>query len=78
MLSFKVKGLTEMVEIEGLTPAGLPSLRLLQYHSPQIILTCKRGSDFLKICLADIDLAPSFSPRDALNVDRAQLAKLGG
>ena len=71
----QVRGAKGEVEIAGLVPAGLPALRLVQYHSPQVVLTCSDGSTVL---LGDLDLNPSFSPREPLNADRAQLAKLGG
>lgn len=77
-MNFVVRGVPEKVEIEGLTPNGLPALRLLQVHSPRMDITCKRGTDFIKVSLGDIDLAPSLVSREALNVDRAQLSKLGG
>lgn len=76
-MKFKVKGHGEL-EIEGLTPAGLPALRLVAYHSPNMAVNCHNGTGFLRVRLADIDLAPSFSPREPVNTDRAQLAKLGG
>lgn len=57
-----------LVDIAGLTPAGIPALRLLQYHSPDMTVGGHR--------LGDIDLAPSFR-NDPINTDRAQLATLG-
>ena len=82
-MKFKVKGHGELA-IEGLTPAGLPALRLLAYHSPDFQVACHNGVGILRVCLKDIDLSPSFShgvilpPPMEENADRAQLAKLGG
>jgi hypothetical protein len=66
-MKLPVKGMGEQ-EIQGLTPSGLPALRLVQYHSPDLLVGGHR--------LGDIDLRPSFS--EPINIDRAQLAKLGG
>ena len=74
---FEVKGHGKM-EIEGLTPAGLPALRLVQYHCPEFQVACHNGIGILRVCLKDVDLNSNISPRDTVNVDRAQLAKLGG
>lgn len=77
-MKFLARGIEGEVEIEGLTPAGLPALRLVQYHSPQVSLACRVGSVPTKLALGVIDLNPSFVPHDSLNTDRAQLAKIGG
>ena len=65
-----VKGLGEQ-EIRGLVPAGLPALRLVQYHSPDLLLGGYR--------LGDIELRPSLNTETVhvSNMDRAQLAALG-
>lgn len=76
-MKFKVKGHGELA-IEGLTPAGLPALRLVAFHSPDFQVACHNGVGIMRVCLKDIDLSPSFSPREPLNTDRAQLSKLGG
>lgn len=81
-MKFLVKGHGQLL-IDGLTPAGIPALRLVQYHSPELTLNAHNGVGFLRVRLGDIDLAPSFSngvilPPPILNEDRAQLAKLGG
>lgn len=77
-MKFLARGIEGEVEIEGLTPAGLPALRLVQYHSPNLILACKVGTDPIKLTLGDVNLNPSFVPHENLNTDRAQLAKIGG
>jgi hypothetical protein len=66
-MKLPVKGMGEQ-EIQGLTTSGIPALRLVQYHSPDLLIGGYR--------LGDIDLRPSFS--EPINIDRAQLAKLGG
>jgi len=66
------------LEVEGLTPASLAALRLVQYHAPNLTVNCHNGVGFLRVRLADIDLRPSFAPSEPVNMDRAQLAKLGG
>lgn len=71
-----VKGHGEL-QVEGLTPASLAALRLVQYHAPQLTLNCLNGSGLLRVKLADMDLRPSFGREEAVNVDRSQLAKLG-
>ena len=76
-MKFKVKGHGELA-IEGLTPAGLPALRLVAFHSPEFQVACHNGVGIMRVCLKDIDLSPSFSQREPLNTDRAQLAKLSG
>lgn len=76
-MKFKIKGHGEL-EIEGLTPAGLPALRLVQYHSPDFQVACHNGVGIMRVCLKDIDLRPSFTPPEPLNADRAQLSKLSG
>lgn len=76
-MKFPVKGHGEL-EIEGLMPAGLPAMRLVAYHSPDMTVNCFNGAGFLRVKLADIDLRPSFAPVESVNQDRAQLAKLGG
>ena len=76
-MKFKVKGHGELA-IEGLTPAGLPALRLVAFHSPEFQVACHNGVGIMRVCLKVIDLSPSFSQREPLNTDRAQLAKLGG
>lgn len=76
-MKFEVKGHGRL-EIEGLTPAGLPALRLVQYHSPEFQVACHNGVGIMRVCLKDVDLTPTFSQREPLNTDRAQLAKLGG
>lgn len=58
-MRFKVKGHGEL-EIEGLTLAGLPALRLVQFHAPEMAVNCQNGTGFLRVRLGDIDLAPSF------------------
>ena len=60
----------ESIEVRGLTPSSLPALRLVQFRSPDLTVDGYR--------LGDIDLNPSLSPEVPLNVDRAQLARLGG
>lgn len=80
-MKFEVKGHGEL-EVEGLTPAAVPALRLVQHHSPDMTVNCKTGVGILRVRLADINLAPSFSqgvilPPPVVNEDRAQLAKLG-
>lgn len=72
-----VKGHGEL-EVEGLTPMSLAAFRLVQYHAPNLTVNCLNGSGFLRVKLADIDLRPSFTPSEPVNMDRAQLAKLGG
>jgi len=64
------------LEFEGLTPAGLPALRLISYHCPDLPLKATIGPGHVMVNLRDIDLSPSFSHE--INIDRAQLAKLGG
>ncbi len=64
------------LEFEGLTPAGLPALRLISYHCPNLPLKATNGPGYVMVNLRDIDLNPSFSPE--INIDRAQLSKLGG
>lgn len=76
-MKFLVQGHGEL-EIEGLTQASLPALRLVQYHSPSLTVNAHNGVGFLRVKLADIDLQPSFTPSEPLNADRAQLSKLGG
>lgn len=82
-MKFPVKG-HGALEIEGLTPAGVPALRLVQYHCPDFQVACHNGVGIMRVCLKDIDLKPSFSngvilpPPMEENTDRAQLAKLGG
>lgn len=76
-MKFKVKGHGEL-EIEGLTNAALAAFRLVQYHSPNLTVNCHNGTGFLRVRLADVDLQPSFTPSEPINMDRAQLAKLGG
>lgn len=58
-MKFRVKGHGEL-EIDGLTPAGLPAMRLVAYHAPNMTVNCHNGVGFLRVRLADIDLAPSF------------------
>ncbi len=58
-MRLKVNGYGEL-EIHGLTPAGLPALRLVQFHSPEIVIRCQNGKDSIQVRLGDIDLAPSF------------------
>ena len=65
-MKLSVKGSGDQ-EITGLTPSGLPALRLVQYHSPDLLIGAYR--------LGDIDLRPSFS--EPINIDRAQLKSLG-
>ena len=74
-MRFQVMGRAGEVEIVGITPSGLPALRLVQYHSPQVSLACRDGSI---VALGEIDLAPSFSSRDPSNGNHEQLAKTGG
>lgn len=76
-MKFQVKG-HGMLAIEGLTPAGVPALRLVAFHSPEFQVACHNGTGIMRVCLKDIDLNPSFSQHEPLNTDRAQLAKLGG
>lgn len=76
-MKLKVRGHGEL-EIEGLTPAGLPALRLVAYHSPEMTVNFHTPSGLLRVLLKDIDLNPSFSHVEPVNQDRAQLAKLGG
>lgn len=80
-MKFLVKGHGDL-EIDGMTPAALPALRLVQYHSPDMTVNCHNGVGMLRVRLADINLAPSFSkgvilPPPVLNEDRAQLERLG-
>lgn len=80
-MKFPVKG-HGALEIDGLTPAGLPALRLVQYHAPEMTVNAHNGVGMLRVRLADVNLAPSFSngvilPPPVLNEDRAQLEKLG-
>jgi hypothetical protein len=77
VVKFKVKG-HGVLEIEGLTPAGVPALRLVQYHCPDFQVACHNGVGIMRVCLKDIDLSPSFSQPDPVNTDRAQLSKLSG
>lgn len=70
------------VEIDGVTPASVAALRLVQYHAPKLIVSVKTPAGTLIMELKDIDLSPSFSkgvilPPPVLNKDRAQLEKLG-
>ena len=65
------------LEIEGLTDACLPALRLVQVHSPQLSVVAMCGAERLIVPLKDVDLAPSLFA-GPLNQDRAQLAALGG
>jgi hypothetical protein len=66
------------VQIEGVTPASLAALRLVQYHAPNMIVTVITEQGTQQAKLKDIDLAPSFKQSEPVNHDRAQLAKLGG
>lgn len=74
-MKLKTLALGEL-EFEGLTPTGLPSLRLLAYHCPDLPLKATNGPGYVMVNLRDIDLNPSFSHE--INIDRAQLSKLGG
>lgn len=62
-MRFKVKGHGEL-EIRGLTASGLPALRLVQFHSPEMAVNCHNGTGFVGVRLGDIDLAPSFKRAD--------------
>jgi hypothetical protein len=80
-MKFLVKG-HGMLAIEGLTPAGLPAMRLVAFHCPNMTVNAHNGVGFLRVQLGDIELRPSFSggvilPPPILNEDRDQLAKLG-
>lgn len=79
MLKFSVKGHGEL-EIEGLTPAGLPSLKIVKGNSPNMTVNCHNGIGYLRVCLKDIDLTHPIkdAPEQFGNIDRAQLSKLGG
>jgi len=59
-----------MVDVPGINPGALPILRLHQYHCPNLLVDGQR--------LGDLDLKPSFKEDCPLNVDRAQLSKIGG
>ena len=75
-MKFLVKGHGEL-KIEGLTPAGLPALRLIAYHCPEFQVACHNGVGIMRVCLKDIDLSPSIAPAtEPVNQDRAQLARL--
>lgn len=76
VMKFEVKG-HGMLAIEGLTPAGLPALRLVQYHSPEFQVACHNGTGIMRVCLKDIDLRPSLTAETPANMDRAQLSRLG-
>ena len=77
-MKFNVKGHGEL-EIEGLTDAAVPALRLVQWHSPNMTVNAVTPSGVLRVKLVDVDLKPSFVRRDTVpNVDRVQLAALGG
>lgn len=65
------------VEVEGLTHAGVPAMRLLAYHSPDLKVNCSCVAGTLQVRLGDIDFRPSFAPPEPVNSDRAQLAALG-
>jgi len=68
--------------------SGIPCMRLLLLHAPRMGIQCLKGDESIIIHLEDldldhtrltrlnIDLSPSFSHE--INIDRAQLAKLGG
>lgn len=75
-MKFPVKG-HGALEIEGLTPVGVPALRLVQYHCPEFQVACHNGVGIMRVCLKDIDLSPSFSKEEPVNQDRAQLSRLG-
>ena len=75
-MKFEVKG-HGMLAIEGLTPAGLPALRLVAFHSPDFQVACHNGTGIMRVCLKDIDLRPSLAPETPANMDRAQLSRLG-
>jgi hypothetical protein len=75
-MKFEVKGHGKLA-IEGLTPAGVPALRLIAYHCPDFQVACHNGVGIMRVCLKDIDLSPSFTPIEPVNQDRAQLSKLG-
>jgi hypothetical protein len=66
------------VEIEGVTPASVAALRLVQYHAPKLIVSVITPTGTLRVEIKDIDLSPSFKQAETVNQDRAQLAKLGG
>lgn len=70
------KGSIEL-EVEGITEACLPALRLVQVHSPQLSVVAICGAERLIVPLKDVDLAPSLFA-GTLNTDRAQLAALSG
>ena len=75
-MKFEVKG-HGMLAIEGLTPAGLPALRLVQYHAPNLTVNAHNGVGMLRVKLADVDLRPSFAREEPVNTDREQLSRLG-
>ena len=75
-MKFEVKG-HGMLAIEGLTPAGLPALRLVAFHSPDFQVACHNGTGIMRVCLKDIDLRPSLTAETPANMDRAQLSRLG-
>jgi hypothetical protein len=75
-MKFEVKG-HGMLAIEGLTPAGLPALRLVAFHSPEFQVACHNGTGIMRVCLKDIDLRPLLTPPEPLNADRDQLSRLG-
>jgi len=76
VMKFEVKG-HGMLAIEGLTPAGLPALRLVAFHSPDFQVACHNGTGIMRVCLKDIDLRPSLTAESRDNMDRAQLYRLG-
>lgn len=76
VMKFEVKG-HGMLAIEGLTPSGVPALRLVQYHSPEFQVACHNGTGIMRVCLKDIDLRPSLTAETPANMDRAQLSRLG-
>lgn len=75
-MKFPVKGHGEL-EIEGLTPAGVPAMRLVAFHCPSMTVNAHNGVGFLRVKLADIDLRPSLTPLASANMDRDQLSRLG-
>lgn len=58
-----------------LHPDGLNAVRLLAHHCPRLTLTAWTGAGWLHVRLDMIDLYPQ---KEGENIDRSQLARLGG
>ena len=72
-----IKGHGEL-EIEGLTLGGLPAMRLVQYHSPEMTVNAFNGNGYLRVKLRDVDLGYPLRAQEPVVKDRAQLDPSGG